>query len=252
MDDTSAEIGTVLLGLLGGAWAVFAGMDPRWQLMSVGGLCLLVLVLVVRARLAASANQRALLRQHRKLVKAGVADWELPYRLLTTRQGWEELPDEFLMEVAARLVERDRVIDFILLVESDGFERDHFVRMTGYDPDAAMRGLSGLLTDHAASLKARDALRVLDLAVLLDPENHLALIDLATAHYSAKRFAEALPLLDQAINLGQQAAARRPEDLGGARRPGAPGLSAQALHGVLKLAGEMYEDCAERVGPRTA
>ena len=184
-----------------------------------------------------------------------MADWELPYRLLTTRHGWDGLPDEFLMELAACLMARDNVIDFILLVEGDDFERDHFVRLTGYEPDPAMRGLSVLLTDHAAGLKARAALGVLGLAILIDPENHLALIDLATEHYTAKRFAEALPLLDQAIDLGQQAASVRPEDLSGAaaaRRPGAPGLTAQTLHGVLKLAGEMYEDCVERVGPARA
>ena len=254
MNDILAEVGAFLVWLPERAWALVAGSDREWQLLGAAGLCLPLLCLVVCGRLAATADHRALRRQYRKLAKAGVADWELPCRLLTTREGWDELPDEFLMELAARLMERDSVIDFILLVEGDDFERDQFVRLTGYDPDAAMRGLSVLLTDHAVGLKAQAALGVLGLAIQIDPENHLALIDLATAHYAAKRFAEALPLLDQAITLGQQAKAGLPEATRGAaaQRGPAPGFTAQTLHGVLKLAGEMYDDCVERVGPEPA
>ena len=61
-----------------------------------------------------------------------------------------------------------------------------------------MRYLSVMLTDQAAGLKSRQAIGVLELAVQIDPENHMALIDLATVHYSAKRYAEALPLLELA------------------------------------------------------
>ena len=37
-----------------------------------------------------------------------------------------------------------------------------------------------------------------------------------------------------------------------AQRGPVPGFTAQTLHGVLKLAGEMYDDCVERVGPEPA
>lgn len=251
MDDIMADIGPFFLWLIDEAWALVAGLDPWSQLLLVAGLLLLLLTLSVRARSAATAGQRALCRQYRKLAKEGVADWQLPIRLLNSREEWEQLPEEFLMELASRLVERDKVIDFILLVEGDDFERDLFVRLTAFEPDTAMRDLSVLLTDHAAGLKARKAIGVLDLAVRIDPENHMALIDLATEHYSAKRYAEALPLLEQAMYLSQSVV---PQARAAAARQGigAQGTTAHALHDVLKLLGEMYEDCVERVGPKTA
>jgi tetratricopeptide (TPR) repeat protein len=250
MDDILADIGPFFLSLLDDAWALFNGLDPSSQLMVVGGLCLLLLYLRVRARCAATADQRALCRQYRKLAKEGVPDWQLPFRLLNSRDEWEQLPEEFLMELASRLVERDKVIEFILVIEGDDFERDPFVRLTGYEPDNAMRNLSVLLTNHAANLKARKAIGVLELAVQIDPENHLALIDLATAHYSAKRYADALPWLEQAMNLSQHAVPQA-KAAASRRESGAQGMTGHALHDVLKLLSEMYDDCVERVGPRT-
>ena len=251
MDDILAEAGPFLSWLIDGAWAFYNGLDPWSQLLLAAGLLLLLLTLSVRRRSAATAGQRALRRQYRKLAKQGVPDWQLPLRLLTGRAEWDQLPEEFLMELAARLVERDKVIAFILLVEGDDFEREPFVRLTNFEADAAMRDLSVMLADHAAGLKPRQAAGALELAVQIDPENPMALIDLATLHYSAKRYAEALPLLEQAMELSQTAV---PQARAAASRPasGAQGIPAHALHDILKLLGEMYQDCLERVGPKTA
>ena len=77
------------------------------------------------------------------------------------------------------------------------------------------------------------------------------LIELGTEHYLAKRFAKALPLLEQAISLGQQAMAGLPSDRdsrGRALAGKSPRLTVERMRSILKVAGEMYEDCVERVG----
>ena len=88
----------------------------------------------------------------------------------------------------------------------------------------------------------------------IDPENHWALIELASEHYAAKHFAKALPLLEQAISLGEQAMAGLPRDRdarGRALAAKSSRLTMEKMHAVLKVAGEMYEDCAERLGPKS-
>ena len=239
MDQVLGQLGSLFFTALEDFRAFLLGLDPLTQLSLIGGLVLLLVVLRLRARLAATSGHRALCRQYRKLVKSGVAEWELPFRLLESREEWDHLPKEFLMELASRLEQRDRIIEFILLVEGDDFDREDFVRLMNYEPDTAMHELSVMLTDHAAELKAKPAIAALGLAIQIDPENHLAMIDLATRHYSSKHYAEALPLLEQAMSLSREA---RPQQAG----------SAQTLHDMLALLGEMHEDCVTRVGAAAA
>jgi len=64
--------------------------------------------------------------------------------------------------------------------------------------------------------------------------------------------AEALPLLEQAMDLSQRAVPQARAAAASLHGLAAPGATAHALHDVLKLLGEMYQDCLERVGPKTA
>ncbi len=254
MEGILAQVGSLdYAGMLAQVWDFVAGLDRDWQIMGGGALCLLLLGRMVRRHLAATAEHRALRRQYKKLAKAGVAEWERPFRLFSGREGWDFLPDEFLMELTSRLIDRDRVIDFIVL--SEEFEQEllpQFAQLAKSDPDKAMRRLSTFLTDFADGLPAPKMIAMLGFAAQVDPENHWALIDLATAHYAAKRFAEALPLLEQAIPLGQQAQVELPRNNSPGRAVAArsPRLTMEMMRSILKVAGEMYEDCAKRVGPK--
>jgi tetratricopeptide (TPR) repeat protein len=253
MESILAEVGSLdFAGISERVLDFLVDLDSGWQITVGAGICLLVLWRVVRERWAATADHRAMRRQFKKLAKAGVAEWERPFRLFTGRESWNALPEDFLMELTARLIERDKIIDFILLIEE--FEQElliEFARLAKGDPDASMRSLSSLLTDFADGLPAPQMVAMLDFAMQIDPENHWALIDLATEHYAAKRFAEALPLLEQAIPLGEQAMGGMPRERASAGRAlsaHSPRLTMEKMHTILKIAGEMYEDCAQRVG----
>ena len=255
MEGILAEAGSLdFAGIFARVLDFLADLDSGWQLWAGGGICLLLLWRVVHERLATTAEHRALRRQYKKLAKAGVAEWERPYRLFTGREGWNVLPGGFLMELTSRLIERDKVIDFILLAEEfDQAQSLQFARLAKGDPDTAMRDLSAFLTDFAEGLPAPKIVAMLGFAVQIDPENHWALIDLATEHYAAKRFAKALPLLEQAISLGEQAMVGLPRDRdaqGRALAAQSQRLTIEKMHSILKVAGEMYEDCAERVGAK--
>lgn len=251
MDGILAQVGSLdYPGMLVRVWDFLAGLDRDWQIMGGGALCLLLLWRMVSRHLAATAEHRALRRHYKKLAKAGVAEWERPVRLFTDREGWDYLPEEFLMELTSRLIDKERVIDFIVLVEE--FDQElllQFAQLAKSDPDKAMQRLSTFLTDFADGLSAPKMVAMLGFAAQIDPENHWALIDLATAHYAAKRFAEALPLLEQAIPLGQQAMVELPRDNAPGRAVAAqsPRLTMERMRNILKVAGEMYQDCAERV-----
>jgi len=252
MEGILAQVGSLDYGtMLGRVWDFLAGLDREWQIMIGGALCLLLLWRMVSRHLAATTEQRALRRRYKQMAKDGVAEWERPLRLFTDREGWDYLPDEFLMELTSRLIDRDGVIDFILLAEE--FEQEllpQFAQLAKSDADKAMRRLSTFLTDFADALPEPKLVAMLGFAVRIDPENHWALIDLGTAHYAAKRFAQALPLLEQAIPLGQQAMVELPRDNAPGRAVAArsPRLTMERMRNILKVAGEMYRDCAERSG----
>jgi tetratricopeptide (TPR) repeat protein len=255
MEGILAEAGSLdFAGIFAPVLDFLADLDSGWQIWAGGGLCLLLLWRVVRARLAGTAEHRALRRQYKKLAKAGVAEWERPYRLFAGREDWNLLPDDFLMELTSRLIERDKVIDFIVLADAfDQAQQLQLARLAKGDPDTAMRDLSAFLTDVAEGLPAPEMVAMLGFAVRIDPENHWALIDLATEHYAAKRFAKALPLLEQALSLRPQAMVGLPRDRdarGRALAAKSPRLTIEKMHAILKVAGEMYEDCVERVGPK--
>lgn len=236
------------VSLVKGIGAQFSALDFMLKLLVIALFCLVMLALLVSARRGATSGERALRRDYAKLAKSGVADWELPLRLMSEREEWNLLPKEFLMEMAAHLVERDKVIDFILLVENDDFDRETFARLTNYETEAAMQELAVLLTDHAGELEPRETIKVLELAVLIDPENHLAMAELATEHYNANHYGKALPLIEQAMHLNQQVT---PVDAD-IQRPGAKALDAESLEDIRTLLGQMYEDCVERVGAKAA
>jgi len=256
MDGILAEAGSLdFAGISARVLDFLTDLDSGWQILAGGGICLLLLWRVVRDRLAATAGHRALRRQYKKLTKAGVADWERPYRLFTGSEGWRALPGDFLMELTSRLIETDEVIDFIVLAEElNEAQKLRLIRLAKGDPDTAMRNLSLFLTEVALHLPVPKMVDMLGFAVRIDPENHWALIELASEHYAAKRFAKALPLLEQAISLGEQAMAGLPRDRdarGRALAAKSSRLTMEKMHGVLKVAGEMYEDCAERLGPKS-
>ena len=245
-----------LTGIAPRAMDFLTDLDSGWQVIAGGAICLLILWRVIRERLSASAGQRALRRAYKKLAKAGVAEWERPYRLFACRGDWNALPEGFLMELASHLIERDKVIEMILLAEEfDKAQQLRLIRLAQGDPETAMRDLSVFLTDVAVGLPEPKMVTALDLAVQVDPENHWALFDLATEHYAAKRFAKALPLLDQAIPLGEEAMAGLPRERdarGRALAGRSPRLTMEKMQSLLQVAAEMYEDCVQKVGPKSA
>jgi len=218
------------------------------DVMALGGVALAVVVLWLLIRKAGGGTAAELRAAYKKIVKADVPDWQRPYMLLATRERWHELRESFLMELASRLMDIDKVIEFIVLIERHGLHRERFRDLASYGAETAMKGVSNALCDIAAEARGRTAKSARSLAVLIDSENPQAALALATEYHGAKRFAEARDLLERALPLFEQSleAAQQRDAL-----PGDPLDQVDERHGelyeMLERAVDMYEDCMGRV-----
>ena len=181
-------------------------------------------------------------------------EWERPYALFRAARNWDKLPDHFLWELTARLMDKDNVTEFILFAERHGLERSHFPELARNDVGAAMRGVSGVLANLATGLKKGAAETALSLASLIDPSNPQTVFILAAERYASERFEDAIPLLEQAIPLCEQSMVEpvRPEVDGQHRGSEWGGNSLRDLQHMLDQAQQMYEDCLQRVSPEPA
>ena len=217
------------------------------NLLALGGVALAIVVFWLLIRRGAGGTAAELHAAYKKIAKADVAEWQRPYVLLATRERWHELRESFLMELASRLMDKDKVIEFIVLAERHGLHRERFRSLASYDGEAAMRAVSNALSDLADGARGRTAKSARTLAVMIDPDNPKAALALAADYYGAKRFEDALGLLERALPLCEQA-------LEAAQQRGAlPGDTAEQagerhgeLYEMLERAVHMYEDCRGR------
>jgi tetratricopeptide (TPR) repeat protein len=218
------------------------------NLVPLGGLALAVVVIWLLIHKGAGGGTAAELRAaYKKIVKADVPEWQRPYMLLATRERWHDLRESFLMELASRLMDVDKVIEFIVLAERHGLHRERFRDLASYSAETAMKGVSNALCDIAEGARGRAAKSARSLAMLIDSENPKAALALATEYHGAKRYAEARDLLERALPLFEQTLeeARRRDALPGDPLDGVDERHVE-LYEMLERAADMYEDCMER------
>jgi hypothetical protein len=217
------------------------------DLLMLGGFALGFVVLLLLLRKGGGGTAAQLRKAYKKIIKADVPDWQRPYMLLATRDGWHQMRESFLMELASRLMDADTVIEFVVLAESHGLHRERFRELERCGADTAMRGVSNALCDIADGARKRTAKSARSLALSIDAENPKAALALAGEYHGAKRFAEARDLLERALPLFERSLeeARRRDAL-----PGDPLDHTNDHHGELnemvKRAVDMYEDCVGR------
>jgi tetratricopeptide (TPR) repeat protein len=218
------------------------------NLLALGGIAVAVVMFWLLIRKGAGGTAAELRGAYKKIVKSEVAEWQRPYMLLATRERWHELRESFLMELASRLMDIDKVIEFIVLAERHGLHRDRFRDLAPYDAETAMRGVSNALSDIADGARGRTAKSTRSLAVLIDPDNPRAALALATDYYGAKRFKDALDLLERALPLFEETlkTAQQRDALPGDLVEDA-GERHGELYEMLERAVDMYEDCMGRV-----
>ena len=231
--------------VLAPAIAWIAALDLEWQIF--GGCATAILLWILfrerdPAGKKARAEAKALRRKNKKLGKKGVPDWQRPYALFATRDGWKHLPKPFLLELSARLMDPEKVIEFILFAEKHGLEQSQLPDISkGGDAETAMRNLAACLIDFAEELSPDEVKDALSLAVMLDPDNPAAIYDLAIEHFIAERFGTAAPLLEQVMQLCDQL------DAGGSIGIGQPNTRE-----IFLRARGMYDDCMDRLGHQPA
>ncbi len=237
-----------------GRYPMLQGIGSHWLVIGGVALALVVVWLLIRYGGGRRTSARTLRAAYRKATRKGVKEWERPYALFRAARNWRDLPEHFLWELTARLMDKDNVIEFILFAERHGLEQRQFPDLAREDVEAAMKGVSGVLANLATTLKGRAAETALSLASMIDPRNPQAVFILATRRYAAERFHDAIPLLEQAIPLCEQSMVEpgRP-DVSDLQR-GSEGLgdSLKDLQHMLQQAQNMYEDCLRRANPEPA
>jgi hypothetical protein len=233
---------------LQGRYPMLQGIGSHWLVIGGVAMALLLIWLTICNRGGRRTSARALRAAYKRATKKGVKEWERPYALLRAASNWDDLPDHFLWELTARLMDKDSVIEFILFAERHGLEQNHFPVLARNDVEAAMRGVSGVLANLATNLKGRAAETALSLASLIDPRNPQAVFILAAQRYAAERFEDAIPLLEQAIPLCEESMVEpeRPDVRALQRGSAGGGNSLKDLQHMLRQAQEMYEDCLQR------
>ncbi len=223
------------------------GVERDYLLAGTALVVLVLLWLVFRKRGTGAAKGRgALNAAYRKIERAEIKQWQRPYALLATREPWSDLPQYFLMELASRLMDKDNVIEFILLAEKHKLEQHQIPRIAKNDAGTALRALSEELAAFAGRLRPRQAEMAYNLASMIDPSNARAMYGLAKACYAGKRYEEAKSLFEQAIPLCEAVleTAKR-LDVRTLRRDSED--APEDMETIFEKAQEMYEDCLKRV-----
>lgn len=222
------------------------GIDREYLLAGAALVVFILLWLMFRKRGGGGKGRGALNAAYRKIERAEIKQWQRPYAMLATRAPWSELPQYFLMELASRLMDKDNVIEFILLAEKHKLERHKIPKIAQNDAGTALRSLSEELAAFAARLRPRQAETAYKLAVMIDPSNARAMYGLAKGCYASKRYGEAISLFEQAIPLCEAVldSAKR-LDVRSLRRDS--DNDPENIATIFEKAQEMYNDCLERV-----
>lgn len=223
------------------------GVDHDYLLAGAAFVAFVLLWLMFGKRGGGPRQGRgALNAAYKKIERAEIKQWQRPYALLATREPWSDLPQYFLMELTSRLMDKDNVIEFILLAEKHKLERHQIPKIAQNDAGTALRSLSEELANFAARLRPREAETAYNLAVMIDPSNARAMYGLAKGCYAGKRYQEAKSLFEQAIPLCEAVldTAQR-LDVRTLRRESDDAPEDMAT--LFEKAQEMYEDCLERV-----
>lgn len=217
-------------------------LDNNWLILSiiVGGVA--ILWLAARAG-GGPGVADALEVQEYEMELEGVPEFNRPRRLIGERKRWESMPEPFLMELATRLGESRAVIDFMIFSEGRGLHRKRLPKIAEqHKPQAAVNAVSALLFQIGRKRRP-DSAAALALAMHLDPENPEIVLALAADHFGAKRYDEAMPLLETGMSLCQ-----RVLDL----TQGQPNLHkkaerrVRALDTLLRKSTNMYEVCLQQ------
>ncbi len=228
-----------------------SGIDRMSLMLGALGFVVLVFWLISRKGSqggggSGGGGRRALNAAYKKIERAEIKQWQRPYALLATREPWSELPQYFLMELTSRLMDKDNVIEFILLAEKHKLERHQIPKIAQNDAGTALRTLSEELAAFAGRLRPREAETAYNLAIMIDPSNARAMYGLAKGCYASKRYGEAISLFEQAIPLCEAVldTAKR-LDVRSLRRDGDAGP--EDMETIFEKAQEMYNDCLDRV-----
>lgn len=229
-----------------------------WRLvLGAGFLGLLVLWLLLRRLLRGGATVKGLESAYEKLAQEGVKELDRPYRLISDRSGWKDLPMAFLWALAEQLRDKRSIIEFLVLAERHGLERKGLRKIARtHKPEPAMVAAAGLLS-KLARRRPGEAETALPLAMRLDPVDPGAALTLGARHYDAERFKEAMPLLEQGISLARKLVTQPPPvPTGDDRQDRIRNAADQRRRGdaesLLEKSMEMYEVCLEKGAPSLA
>lgn len=222
------------------------GVDRMPLMIGALGLVVAVFWLMSRKGGGGGGGRRSLDAAYRKIENADIDQWQRPYALIATRPPWDDLPQYFLMELTARLIDKENLFEFILLTEKHKLARQRIPKIAQSDAGTAMGMLSEELANLAGRLRGREAETAYSLAVAVDPANARAAYGLAARCYAGKRYAEAIPLLEQAIPLCE-AVLETAERLDvQTKKPGGAG-EPEDMQSLFDKAEKMYHDCVQRV-----
>lgn len=216
-------------------------LDNNWLIFSVVVGCVALLWLAARAGGGLGVAD-ALEIQEYEMELEGVPEFNRPRRLISERKHWESMPEAFLMELAARLGESRNVIDFMVFAEGRGLHRKRLPKIAAeLQPQAAVNAVSALLYQLGRK-RRRYSAEALELAMHLDPENPEIVLALATNHFTAKRYDEAMPLLETGMALCQ----RILDMTKGQNLHKKAEKRVRALDTLLRKSTNMYEVCLQQ------
>lgn len=217
-------------------------LDNNWLIFSIVAACVALLWLAARAggRLPV-ADALEVLEYEMELQR--VPEFNRPRRLITERKYWDAMPEPFLMELATRLGESRNVIDFMVFAEGRRLHRKRLPQIAAdMRPQEAVNAVSALLFQLGRK-RRRDSATALSMAMLLDPDNPEIVLALASHHFTAKRYDDAMPLLETGMALcqrildmtkGQQNMHKKAEK------------RVKALDSLLRKSTRMYEVCLQQ------
>jgi hypothetical protein len=133
------------------------GVDRMPLMIGALGLVVAVFWLMSRKGGGGGGGRRSLDAAYRKIENADIDQWQRPYALIATRPPWDDLPQYFLMELTARLIDKENLFEFILLTEKHKLARQRIPKIAQSDAGTAMGMLSEELANLAGRLRGREA-----------------------------------------------------------------------------------------------
>jgi hypothetical protein len=147
---------------------------------------------------------RGLLRRYHLFERTGLPERESLYRILTSRRGWRNLPQAFLVDLIARLKSKENVFRFVSLAEGYRYERKELPAIARKENlDDAMKEIVAWLSDFGDRLRHENRLKeaefVQKLGLELLPDQSSTMLQLAATYYKMERYGDAAPLFKEGL-----------------------------------------------------